>query len=118
PPSEEYFTRAARTIARDVDLDRLLRLAEVPPPPSDWHLPWPSLSRPRATLAVARDRAFGFYYADALDFLATLGLEIREFSPLADAALPADADGVYLGGGFPELFGAELAANAPPRAGR
>jgi cobyrinic acid a,c-diamide synthase len=111
--SDEYFSRAAYTIARDVDLDRLLQFADVPPPPADWSLPWPSPRAPRAALAVARDRAFGFYYADALDLLAALGLEIREFSPLADATLPADADGVYLGGGFPELFGAELAANAP-----
>jgi cobyrinic acid a,c-diamide synthase len=62
---------------------------------------------------VARDRAFGFYYADALDLLAALGLELAEFSPLADEGLPPDSAGVYLGGGFPELFGAELAANTP-----
>ena len=112
-PSDEYFSRAAGIIAREVDLARLLQLAEVPPPPVDWRLPWPSPRAPRAALAVARDRAFGFYYADAIDSLAALGLEIREFSPLSDATLPPDVDGVYLGGGFPEMFGGELAANVP-----
>ncbi len=118
PPSEggvaeSYFARAAAAVARGVDLPRLLRLAE-PGPTANHAAPFPPAPLPaRACLAVARDRAFGFYYADALDLLAAQGLEVRDFSPLADPSLPPGTAGVYLGGGFPELFTADLAANEP-----
>ncbi len=62
-------------------------------------------------LGLARDAAFYFYYEDNLDALRARGVELVEFSPLSDAALPNDLDGLYIGGGFPEQFSAELAAN-------
>jgi cobyrinic acid a,c-diamide synthase len=62
-------------------------------------------------LGVARDKAFCFYYEDNLDALREAGAEIVEFSPLADASLPADLDGLYFGGGYPELFAKELTEN-------
>jgi cobyrinic acid a,c-diamide synthase len=66
----------------------------------------------RFRLGVARDEAFSFYYQDNLDILEALGAELVFFSPLRDPGLPRDIDGVYLGGGYPELHGQRLSANA------
>ncbi|MBF2034609.1 MAG: cobyrinate a,c-diamide synthase [Leptolyngbyaceae cyanobacterium T60_A2020_046] len=66
-------------------------------------------------IGIARDRAFNFYYPDNLDTLECLGVEWVPFSPLSDGALPAVLDGLYLGGGFPELFAESLAENVPLR---
>lgn len=63
-------------------------------------------------VAVARDAAFCFVYEDNLRLLREAGAELVEFSPLADAALPDEISGMYLPGGYPELFAETLAANA------
>ncbi|MDS3861522.1 cobyrinate a,c-diamide synthase [Thermosynechococcaceae cyanobacterium BACA0444] len=62
-------------------------------------------------LAIAQDAAFNFYYADNLDILASVGFELVAWSPLKDRELPNNIHGLYLGGGFPEMFAAELSAN-------
>ncbi len=66
-------------------------------------------------VAVARDEAFCFAYAETLDALREAGASLRFFSPLGDAALPGDACALYLPGGYPELHAAGLAENADMR---
>jgi cobyrinic acid a,c-diamide synthase len=62
-------------------------------------------------IAVAKDKAFNFYYQDNLDILEKLGVELVFFSPLDDDKIPDNIQGIYLGGGFPEVFASELTKN-------
>jgi cobyrinic acid a,c-diamide synthase len=123
PPQERphpprWAERLGATVERSLDLDLLLRLAAEgrgPAPDLD-HDPFALPATPaRARIAVARDGAFTFHYADALELLAARGAELVPFSPLGDDALPG-CDALWLPGGFPERFAATLASNAPMRA--
>src|SRR5258708_3882948 len=82
---------------------------EVPPAVA------PSSRERRCRIALARDAAFHFYYEDNLRRLESLGAELVPFSPIADAELPPDVGGVYLGGGYPELHAEALSANGSLR---
>jgi len=99
-------------IAEQVDLDKLLALSQKAP----LEAPHKAVVSPlpcgeKVKIAIARDRAFGFYYADDLDALEAAGAELVPFDALNDAHLP-EADGLYVGGGFPEACAVELEANA------
>ncbi|MBR6473349.1 MAG: cobyrinate a,c-diamide synthase [Firmicutes bacterium] len=62
-------------------------------------------------IGIARDKAFCFYYEDSLELLRRLGAELVDFSPLDDQILPEGLDGLYLGGGYPELYAGALSEN-------
>ncbi len=108
----EFPARLAAWLEEGLDLDRLLAgLPEVALPPPPLPPPLPPPAGERVVLAVARDRAFCFYYQENLRRLAEAGAELAFFSPLAGEALPPGTRGLYLGGGYPELYAARLAAH-------
>lgn len=98
----------------ELDLERIAAIAGASMPrdrPPLAESDTPACPRPRARLALARDAAFCFYYEENLRLLTEAGFELVPFRPTQDSALPKDVDAVYLGGGYPESFGTELAAN-------
>jgi cobyrinic acid a,c-diamide synthase len=114
----DFISHAASLIETHLDLDLILEMSHYQRPAVAAHgpvSPPAPTAAPLVRLAVARDRAFSFYYEDNLDLLRQAGAEIVFFSPLADAAWPPASCGLYLGGGFPEIYAAELAANESMR---
>lgn len=99
----DFLDTAADLVARHVDVDRLLSLAEDLPPARTT----PRLAPPAQRIAIARDAAFSFAYPHMLADWHDAGAEILPFSPLADEPVP-EADFVFLPGGYPELHGATL----------
>ncbi len=108
PDIEGRITAIADHVVAHVDLDAVLALAR----PVALRLRGAPVvgAAKRVRIGVARDAAFSFYYEDNLDLLVEAGAELVPFSPLADDALP-DVDGLYIGGGYPELHADTLAAN-------
>jgi cobyrinic acid a,c-diamide synthase len=114
--SNALIAEMAVAVSARFDVDGIVRVAgravagageAVPDPPSrDTHR---RASRP--TIAVARDEAFCFYYPENLELLVEEGAKIEFFSPLRGERPDANAAGVYLGGGYPELHGPALASN-------
>ncbi|MGE0357424.1 MAG: cobyrinate a,c-diamide synthase [Burkholderiales bacterium] len=98
-------------VCASVDLEALVAIARsaraVEPVAA---MPAPVPVSPGLRIGIARDRAFGFYYADDLDALREGGADLVAVDTLADASLPA-LDGLFIGGGFPEVEAAGLAAN-------
>lgn len=110
----EKLQTLAVQIEKSVDLDGLLALAKSAPALS-YTVPALPESGETVRIGVARDKAFCFYYEDNLTLLRELGAELVPFSPLEDAALPDGIQGLYLGGGYPELYPEQLEANSAMR---
>lgn len=112
--TERFIENLAKSVQNNIDLDGVLKIAssagglphfkmslfEGGPPPNE------------VRIAIAYDNAFNFYYADNLDLLKHYGARLSKFSPIAATRLPEDSDGLYIGGGFPELYASRLAGNS------
>ncbi|MBU1231952.1 MAG: cobyrinate a,c-diamide synthase [Proteobacteria bacterium] len=111
PLNREQLTHLVEKVEEHIDLDLLLQLAGR----QSLTLSQGKASAGKGTstvrLAVARDKAFCFYYQDNLRILEEAGAELVFFSPMTDHALPAGCHGVYFGGGYPELHAATLSSN-------
>jgi cobyrinic acid a,c-diamide synthase len=116
---ERWGALACEWFAIDLVLDIARSAGPIPAPADAPPAVEPASSAPSARrlcrIAVADDEAFHFYYEDNLRRLEALGATLVRFSPVRDAALP-EAGGVYIGGGYPEVHAAALAANESMRA--
>jgi cobyrinic acid a,c-diamide synthase len=115
----EAVDRLADAIARAVDLDAVVSVAQSAPKMSVDSIRQLTETRPMVPpggsvrIAVPGGRAFSFAYPDNVARLVEAGAEIVAFDPLVDPALPDGTDGLYAGGGFPEVYAEALSSNRP-----
>ncbi|MDB9518589.1 cobyrinate a,c-diamide synthase [Roseofilum reptotaenium CS-1145] len=120
PQLNEILDRLAHLGKHHFNWQKLQQFLKVPaslclPISPSPHPPIPPSPSDKLRLAIAQDPAFSFYYADNLDILQNLGVELVPWSPLGDRTLPPAIDGLYFGGGFPEMFAEQLTENQPAR---
>jgi cobyrinic acid a,c-diamide synthase len=114
PELDQIIDRLAEIAAHSFDWENLLPLLKTSPnaaKPIDLNLAQKNYQTNPVKIGIARDAAFSFYYQDNLDILASLGAELIPFSPLENSHLPPGLQGLYLGGGFPEMFAQPLSEN-------
>lgn len=117
----QHILQIGQVVGSQVDLDTLIRIANsattedpvaiMPEATTNIVLNKP----PTLRIGVARDQAFGFYYEDDLQAMRAEGAEIVIVDTLSDAKLPGQLDGLFIGGGFPELFMDQLEQNSSLR---
>jgi cobyrinic acid a,c-diamide synthase len=117
PPTEDFdrnrYERIREHIENCVDIDRLIEIARSAPPIEADRVR-PPAKKGGVRIGVAKDDAFNFYYIHNLEALEEAGAELVYFSPMRDE-LP-DVSGLYIGGGYPELYAAALERNSRMRA--
>jgi len=122
PANEQQAAQASiqqvgSRVAAQVDLDRLLAIADSAPARLVASVPDGAISTAeRVRIGIAHDQAFGFYYCEDLDTLRASNVDLVQLDALHDSVLP-QVDGLIIGGGFPEMFMTALEANASLRAG-
>ncbi len=109
--SLKYIDLWSQTIKESIDIDRLIEIAKSAPKIKSNTTPiWNKLNKQKVKIGIAYDEVFNFYYKENIESLEANNAKIEYFSPLKDEHLP-DIDGLYIGGGYPELFSKQLNAN-------
>ncbi len=116
PDFDENLGKIKNIIRDGIDIERLIALSRQAKPLTrpEENIFKPASSGKSVRIGVALDEAFNFYYRDNLELLELAGAELFYFSPVNDSALP-QTDGIYIGGGYPELFARELEDNESMR---
>jgi cobyrinic acid a,c-diamide synthase len=110
----EQVSRLASAAEAHIEIDHLLASCDMPAGEAPESTASTNFREQAPVLiGVAKDRTFSFYYESSLDALRAAGAEIVEVSPLSDTSLPPALDGLYLGGGYPEIYAEELSGNRP-----
>jgi cobyrinic acid a,c-diamide synthase len=109
---QERLAKIRKVVEVGLDIDRILEIAAEAEPLEE---PEPDLYLPNRVgegvkIGVALDEAFNFYYRDNVELIELSGAEVVPVSPIHDPALP-EIDGLYIGGGYPELYAKELSEN-------
>lgn len=109
--SINHINNWSEVIKQSIDLDRLMEIMkEAPKINSNLEPIWNKLNKEKVKIGVAYDEVFNFYYKENIESLEANRAKIEYFSPLKDESIP-DVDGIYIGGGYPELFSKELSNN-------
>ncbi len=114
-PDKKWLHELSQQVDKNFDIKNILKLSRL----KNWPYRHTDQTgrkigesiRKNIRIGIARDSAFSFYYRDNLDLLVDLGAELVPFSPMGDGKLPKDLKGLYLGGGFPEVYAGALAGN-------
>lgn len=107
---EEKLELLAKRLSETVDIEGLLAMAGNLPKIETKPFSVSENIDP-IRIGIAKDEAFNFYYEDNLDIMRDMGVEWVPFSPVHDGAIPENLGGIYIGGGFPEVFADRLSAN-------
>ncbi|MEG0844109.1 MAG: cobyrinate a,c-diamide synthase [Romboutsia sp.] len=113
---QNKFNNLAEEIEKYIDIDRIIEISETEKVESNFELS-EFIEKNKVknkSMAIAYDKAFNFYYRENIELLEELGVEIKYFSPLEDNEVPK-SDCIYIGGGFPEIFGKEIDDNKSMR---
>lgn len=108
---DPYFDELADAIEATVDLDLLLQVTKATELEQTSNIFDTQTNTSEVHLAVAKDAAFNFYYEENFELLKAYGAKLHFFSPLENEPVPEQAQGLYIGGGFPEEFAEKLAKN-------
>ena len=111
--TNDMLDHLASVLEENSSVDEILRIARNAPPLGFQRVTDEEPTAKKVRVGLAFDDAFRFYYADTLKKMEMLGCEIVKFSPLSDKGLPEGLDGIYMGGGYPELYAENLSANRP-----
>lgn len=107
---KEKLNKLASIVEDTIDIDKIIEIASNAPA-IDIKKPNIKHHDKKIRIAVAYDRACCFYYRDNIELLEEMGAKLLYFSPINDKKLPENIDGLYVGGGYPELYLDELSNN-------